>query len=271
VIPADLSEIIALADSIYDKDAISQTVSEIKGYGRVDCTGFQCDVERGLEKTARFTLAVSQWMSENECVAGSIQCWDSIEKNYGCASCLTMSILGEKGMPFACETDIQGAVAMYALYLAGGNPSGYLDWNNSYGENRDMCINFHCSNYPKSFFGFEPVISCLDILGESLGYNNCFGALKAQVKSGNFTFANVQTDDINGMIKMYVGEGKFVDEPVNTVGSPAVCRVSGLQTLLKYLCKNGFHHHVAMNRGSNAAIIEEVFGNYFGWDVYRNK
>ena len=270
VVPADMSELFALAESITDEKLISNTIAEIKEYGRVDCTGFDCDVPRSLEKTARFTIAVSQWMKENECVAGCIQCWDSIEKNYNCAACLTMSMLGEKGIPFACETDVQGAIAMYALYLASDNPPGYLDWNNSYGEDRNMCINFHCSNYPKSFFGTEPTISCLDILGASLGYHNCFGALKAQVRGGNFTYSNIKTNDFKGEIEMYTGEGVFVDEPVNTVGSPAVCKIPDLQSLMKYLCKNGFSHHVAMNRGNHADVIEEVFGNYFGWKVYKH-
>jgi len=179
-------------------------------------------------------------------------------------------MLGDKGIPFACETDVEGAVAMYALYLANGSAPGYMDWNNSYGENRDMCVTFHCANYPGSFFGITPEIGCLDILGQTLGYDNCFGALKGQVASGEFTFCNLQTDEFNGCIKLYVGNGTFTDDPVNTVGAPAVCKINNLQTLMKYIVKNGFHHHIAMNRGNSTDVIAEVFENYFGWKVYRH-
>lgn len=270
VVSAELSELFARANSIQDLDAIEKMKMRIKEYGAIDCTGFVCDEASGIDKSARFTIAVEQWMRENHCVAGTIQCWNAIEKNYHCAPCLTMSMLGETGIPFACETDVQGAIAMYALYLADGAPSAYLDWNNSFGSEKDMCINFHCSNYPKSFFDTVPVINCLDILGNSLGHDNCFGALKAQVKSGDFTFANIETDDYNGKIKMYVGEGQFTDDVVHTVGSPAVCKIEHLQDLMHFMCKNGYHHHVAMNRGHHADAIQEVFENYFGWSVYRH-
>jgi len=272
VVPVDLSEIIFMAESISDERLISDKTAEIKAYGNVDCTGYACDSKKGMINSAKLTIAVENWMTENECAAGCIQCWDSLLNNFHCAACLTMSMLGEKGIPFACETDVQGAVAMYALYLANKNPVGYLDWNNSYGDNRDMCINFHCSNYPKSFFGdgYTPDISCLDILGQTLGYENCFGAMKGRVQKGACTFMNIQTDDYAGRIKAYVGDGEFMDGVVNTVGSPAICKIDNLQSLMSYLCKNGFHHHVAMNRGLSAEIIREVFGNYFGWDVYRH-
>ena len=108
-------------------------------------------------------------MKENDCQAGSLQCWDAVQKNYGCATCLTMSMLGEEGIPMSCEGDVMGAVTMYAMYLASLSPSGYLDWNNSFGEDRNMCIGIHCSNFPKSFINADFTIGSLDILGNSLG------------------------------------------------------------------------------------------------------
>jgi L-fucose isomerase-like protein len=37
---------------------------------------------------------------------------------------------------------------------------------------------------------------------------------------------------------------------------------------MKYLCKNGFEHHVGMCRGHVADIIEEAVTTYLGWDLY---
>ena len=53
-------------------------------------------------------------------------------------------------------------------------------------------------------------------------------ALKAQVRGGRFTFANIETDNFKGEIKMYTGEGGFIDESVDTVGSPAVCKIQSI-------------------------------------------
>ena len=61
---------------------------------------------------AKFGLAIEKWITENEIDAAAIQCWESIQKNYGCATCLSMSMLGEKLIPCACEVDVAGVVSM---------------------------------------------------------------------------------------------------------------------------------------------------------------
>ena len=92
-----------------------------------------------------------------------------LQDNFGCATCLTMSMMGEELMPSACEVDIMGALSMYALALASGAPPAILDWNNNYGHEADLCVCTHCGNYPKSFIGDTPEIRELDVLGESIG------------------------------------------------------------------------------------------------------
>ncbi|MBD3242096.1 MAG: fucose isomerase, partial [Chitinivibrionales bacterium] len=197
-----------------------------------------------------------------------VQCWDSIQKHYGCATCLSMSMMGEKGKPSACEVDVTGALTMLALRLASGSPAGYLDWNNNFDDDRDKCVCIHCSNYPKSFIGEIREIGNLDILGASLGAERCFGAVKGQVQPGPMTFAKISTDDERGVVRMYVGEGEFTDDPVETVGGVAVCRVERLQALLDGLCTQGFEHHVAMVRGHVADVVAEACGKYLGWEVH---
>ena len=191
-----------------------------------------------------------------------------MQDNYGCASCLTMSMMGENSMPSACEVDVTGAVSMYALLLASGNPPGFLDWNNNYGSEENKCVNTHCSNFPKSFIGATPEIADLDILGETLGRENCFGAVKGKVAPGPMTYFRVSTDDPRGKIKSYLGEGEFTDDPFNMDGGIAVCKVPELRRLLSHICQNGFEHHVAMVRGQVADILEESIDKYLGWDIF---
>ncbi|MCK5673006.1 MAG: fucose isomerase [Spirochaetales bacterium] len=266
VATVDLSEIIFEAQSM-GKDQTRSKVDEINSYGKIEDGA----PSEHVEKSAALSVAVEKWIEENDIDASAIQCWDSIQKNYGCATCLTMSMMGESGKPSACETDVMGALSMLALQLASGEPSGFLDWNNNFNDNRDMCVNIHCSNYPKSFIGGDFEIGYLDILGKSLGKDKCFGALKTQVKAGPMTYARISTDDAKGKIKVYLGEGVFTDDPVDTVGGVAVCRIDNLQGLMNYLCENGFEHHVAMNRGLTAGVLEEAFSKYMGWEVYHHK
>lgn len=266
VVPVDMSEIIFAAKDMENNEDVAKKVEEIKAYGIIPST----IKEENINKAAKLCLVIEKWMRDNDCVAGAMQCWDSIQKNYGCAACLQMSMLGEAGIPIACETDLTGAVTMYALQLASGQPSGYLDWNNNYNDDRDKCVAIHCSNYPKSFMNNTFEISNLDILGKSLGEERCFGALKGQVAPGPMTYAKISTDDRAGKIKVYIGEGSFTDDPIETIGGPAICHIPNLQGLMKYLCKNGFEHHVAMNRTHTAEILEEALGKYMGWEVYKH-
>lgn len=266
VVTVDLSDIIGMARALPAGERIDEAVREIKSYAPI-IDGIS---EEKIDKQARFYLAVRDWLKENECDASAIQCWTAIQEHYGIASCLAMSMMGEKGMPSACEMDVAGALTMYALQLASGEPSGYLDWNNGIAEDRNRCVNIHCANYPKTFLGADMEIGNLDIMSASIGEDICFGACKGVIGKGKMTFAKISTDDIRGTVKAYVGEGEFTDHPVHTPGGPGMVKVSNLQGLMKHLCANGFEHHVAMSRSLTARVLEEAFGKYLGWDVYRH-
>lgn len=264
---ADLSDIMATAESHPDNAPdVMRKIQEIRSYGKI-----ASDISNEkVVRQAKLCITIENWMTEHKCNASAISCWDSIQNHYGCATCLAMSMMGEKGLPSACEMDVMGAVTMYAMYLASGEPSGYLDWNNSFTEDRDKCVCLHCSNFPKSFFKTKFEISNLDVLATTIGAEKCFGACKAQIAGGSMTFAKISTDDFGGKIKVYLGNGEILDDPVDTKGGVALCHIKDLQKLMNFICKNGFEHHVAMNRSQIVPVLDEAFSNYFGWDVYRH-
>lgn len=267
VIPVDLSEIFSAANSMdASSPGVKEKLAAIGGYGTIPD---RIPPEHVLRQ-ARLSVAVENFMDLHSCHASAIQCWESLEKNYGCASCLTMSMMGEVGRPSACEMDIAGTVSMYALTLAAGTPSGFLDWNNNFGREQDVCVCTHCSNYPKSFMGSAVEISELDILGASLGKEKCFGAIKGHVATGPMTYFRISTDDVKGRIKAYLGEGDIIDRDFPMDGGIAVVKVPELRSLLGHICTEGFEHHVAMVRGNVASVLEEAVGKYLGWDLYRH-
>ena len=268
VVTVDLSEILGAANKVNLQSAeLKWKLAEIKDYGKIATTVHEDKIIR----QAKFGLAVENWLTANEIDASTIECWDSLQYNYGCASCLTMSMLGEKLMPSACEVDIAGAVSMYTLMLASGEAPALLDWNNNFGTDRNKCVCTHCSNYPKSFMKNELTIGSLDVLGTVLGQDNTFGAVKGKVAPGDFSFFRISTDDPKGIIKSYLGQGQFTQDPYGMDGGIAVSQVDNLQQLLKYICKNGYEHHVAMVRGGVAKIIEESIETYLGWSLYHHK
>lgn len=267
VVTVDLSEMMGAAGAISDNDSnLLTTLARVRSYGTIPAH----ITEAQILKQAKWTLAVNRWIEENGCDASAIQCWRSLQDNFGCATCLTMSMMGEDLMPSACEVDIMGAVSMFALALASGAPPAILDWNNNYGHEADLCVCTHCGNYPKSFIGDTPEISELDVLGETIGRSKCFGAVKGKVKPGPMTYFRLSTDDRAGHVKCYLGQGEFTDHPFAMDGGIAVTRVPDLRRLMRFVTQNGFEHHVAMVRGLHADVVEEAVVRYLGWPIYHH-
>lgn len=262
----DFSEILAAIGRLDDDAAVQEKIKEIRAYALIK----ENTPDETLQKQAKLSIVLERWMEKHGCSASAIQCWDSVEANYGCAVCLAMSMMGSKGRPSACEMDVMGAVSMLALQAASGNHPLYQDWNNNYAEAPDRCINVHCSNYPVSVFREKPRVENLDILGTVLGKEVSFGALKGRVREGGMTFLKIATDDIQGKIKCYVGEGAFTDDALDTFGGVAVCSVQNLNGLMRYICENGYEHHVALVHGFVADVLEEALGKYMGIEVHRH-
>lgn len=117
-----MAEIIFAALSQEENEEVREVAGRIRAYGTLE----DGVADENVIKQAKLYVTIKKWMKENDCQAGSLQCWDAVQKNYGCATCLTMSMLGEEGIPMSCEGDVMGAVTMYAMYLASLSPSGYL-------------------------------------------------------------------------------------------------------------------------------------------------
>ncbi len=261
----DLSEVFGNAAQIIDSDPRVRTrIDQIKAYADSSKAP-----NESLIRMAKFAIVIDDWMNALGLTATAIQCWSSMQKNYGVNVCTVMSMMSEQMLPSACEVDIAGVVSMYALQLASGRPSALVDWNNNYGTDPDKCVFFHCGNWAKDFLP-DIRIATAPILGTVLGEENTFGALEGRTPAGPVTFGRVSTDDVSGKIRAYVGDGLFTDDPLDTFGTRAVVQVPRLQRLLKLICRNGFEHHAAMNASHCAAPVAEALGNYLGWDVHHH-
>ncbi|PWH19317.1 MAG: fucose isomerase [Ardenticatenia bacterium] len=271
----DLSEIIGRAERVKPGDArLKAKIDQIRNY--VSTKGVP---DAAIVKMAQFGVVLDEWVAEQQLVATAIQCWTALEEYYGVVPCTLMSIMSNALKPSACETDIAGVIGMYALVLASGKPSALIDWNNNYGDDPDKGVIFHCSNLPIDIFvspseGKEippediPVMDYQAIIGGTVGNENTYGTIVGRIKAEPFTFCRVSTDDFNGRILAYVGEGEVTEDPLRTFGGVGVVRVKNFQKLLRYICDNGFEHHAAVNLSQVAWSVNEAFSKYLGWDVY---
>ncbi len=261
----DLSELLGWANRLTAADApVKQKREIIESY--TETKGIP---EESLDKMSRLGAAIDNWVQERELNATAIQCWTSLEEFYGVVPCTLMSMMSDGLMSSACETDVAGVVGMYALQCASGTPSALLDWNNNYGTDPDKAVVFHCSNLPKSVFA-EQKMDYQEIIAGSVGKENTFGTIVGRMKTGGFTFCRVSTDDLNGRICAYVGEGELTNDMLNTFGGYGVVKVENMQNLLRYICENGFEHHVAFNLSDTCDAVNEALTKYMGWSVYRH-
>jgi L-fucose isomerase-like protein len=261
----DLSEILGRIARMKDKDDSAQ--AKLEAIQRYVPTG-QVPAE-ALMKMAKLGAVVDGWMHEAGVAISAVQCWTSLEEYFGVVPCTVMSMMSENLMSSACEVDICGVIGMHALQLASGTPSALLDWNNNYGDDPDKAVCFHCSNLPKHFFK-SVRMDFQEIIAGTVGKENTFGTCVGLVKSGPMSYARFSTNDLDGSIRGYVGEGEFTDDPLDTFGGAGVVRIAKLQDLLRYICERGFEHHVAANLAPVAAAVREATTRYLGWSVYQH-
>jgi len=259
----DLSEVLGRIDRMKDSDDLAQSkLASIKKY--VDSKDVP---EVALMKMAKLGAVIDQWMAQTEVAISAVQCWTSLEENFGVVPCTVMSMMSDQLFSSACEVDIAGVLGMHALQLASGTPSALLDWNNNYGADPNKAVCFHCANLPKHFFrSFK--MDFQQIIAGTVGKENTYGTVVGLIKPEKMSFARFSTDDTSGKMRGYVGEGRFTDDPLNTFGGAGVVEIPRMQKLLHYICENGFEHHVAANLSSVAGAVHEAVTRYLGWETH---
>ncbi|MEJ5370358.1 MAG: fucose isomerase, partial [Bryobacteraceae bacterium] len=132
----DLSEAFGRIGRLADNDPrVTAKLDAIKAYASVAKVP-----PAALTKIAKLGVVMDEWIAANEYDATAVQCWTSMQEFFGVVPCTLMSMLSDKLMPSACETDIAGTAAMYAMALASGKPSALVDWNNNYGDDPDKGV-----------------------------------------------------------------------------------------------------------------------------------
>ena len=261
----DMSQVFAMMDAA---DAEQVAAKKQKYFDYADFTGVEAEK---AESMARFGVAVDRLIAQFNLKAVAIRCWDELEKRYGIAPCLAMSVLNEAGIAAACEMDVNNAVMMRAVALASDSPVGLFDVNNNYGDATDRAIMFHCSAIPGS------MLTCKGCIDEHLMFKKAYGPrtgvgiFGGPVKEMPLTVGSFKTE--NGRLCGFVTEGEVTGDKLEKAffGTGFVFRKddNDANGMLNYMAKNGYRHHVAFVRGSWSAAIVEAFSNYLDWEIDR--
>jgi len=234
-----------------------------------DYTNVRGIPKSSLVKMAKLGVAIDRWVKDQNLSATAIQCWTALEEFYGVVPCTLMSMMSNNMLPSACETDIVGLLGMYILQAASGKPAALLDWNNNFGGDPNKGVVFHCSNLPKAFF-VEQRMDYQEIIAGTVGKENTYGTIVGRISPGPFTYCRVSTDDVNGRVCSYLGEGRFTEDKLDTFGGYGVIELPEFQKLLHFICRNGYEHHVAATKAAVADGIAEALTTYVGWQTYHH-
>ncbi len=268
VVTLDLSEAIGGANRIPDADPdLSKVVASIQGYA--DTSGIK---QLSVVRSAKLELFLRRWGKENAIDAFGIQCWTSIQANYGVCSCTTMSRFGDEGVPSACEADIMGTMSMHAAMLASDSPAGLADWNNLHNDDDELVNVWHCGVFPAAFAGSPVKLGVQEIIASSgaASYADSEGTIEFVARESPLTLCRI-TQDPRGDMKAVIAQGRIEPNPAVTFGCYGWCRLPGLGRLYRDVLLRHFPHHVAITQGHVGNALWEALGNYFGITVYHGQ
>lgn len=266
VVTLDLSEVIGGANRIADDDPeLARVVASIRGYADTSAVH-----DRSVARSGKLELFLRRWARAQEVDALAIQCWTSLQANFGVCSCTTMSRFGDEGLPSACEADVLGALSMHAAMLASASPAGLADWNNLHHADDEVVNVWHCGVFPAAFAGTPVKLGVQEIIASSgaARYEDSEGTIEFVARDGPLTLCRV-TQDADGATLAVLAEGAFENDPASaTFGCYGWCRVPGLPRLYREVLLRHFPHHVAITQGHVAGALWEAFGNYLGLRVF---
>jgi len=242
VVPVPLTTLFSVAEAV--PVAVEREIVEDME-GSADCSGVS---EGDLAKMARLEAALESMIEEHGMGGLALQCWTSIQDDYGVSPCFVMSRLTDRGTPCACEVDIHGTLSMHLLSLVAGSTAGLADWNNRHYRAADVFSAWHCGVFPLSLCSGEKRLSYHNILADSTGTTEGkFGTVESRLDDGPVTMTRV-TEHPRDTWPVLIAEGDVVDVPGSPPGSHGWVRVSDLDRLYAEVLR-GFPHHTAITGG----------------------
>ncbi len=259
----DLAELFDLADALKDDDP--EVVKYLDIYEHyTDMSKVPADRKLYIAKT---TKVIFDYVKHYHLDAIGIRCWNEFPAARKISVCLISSYLNSIGIVTTCEVDVYNAIAMKALSLAADAPATVMDWNNNYGNEENKCILFHCGPMATSMVEGKTDVRVHKMFEKSYGPGCSWGVNVGVLKRGPITYASAKVE--NGKIEFFAGEAKITNDQVEKefFGSWGVTEFDDLESIMMYVLRNNYHHHVSYTYGKEKEVLKEAIGNYLGWKI----
>jgi L-fucose isomerase-like protein len=251
IIPFNLSTIVrkvkeALKDN---KFKVDEVVSLAKT--KADFSLIKPDA---TDKIAALKYVLTEIIREFNLQAVAFQCWDELQYQLGICSCFAHALITEEGTPFACESDIHGAISSLMLQSAAmfEQPTFFADLTIRHPENDNAELLWHCGVFPPSL----SIDKEKSKIGEHFVLpSHAPGTCNWQLKKGDITV--VRFDGSHGNYSLFCGEGKAIDGPY-TLGTYVYLEVNDWPLWEEKIIYGPYIHHTSCIYGNYSSALYEA-------------
>ena len=201
-----------------------------------------------LDKSLRLKAGLDQLRSDGRYDAFAIRCWPETFTEYGGAVCGPAGMMGEAGVPCACEADVYGALTQLILQEASGEAVFLTDLVDIDPKDNSAVV-WHCGQAPISMRDPEVDASA------TIHTNRKMPLLyEFPLKPGAVTFVRI-SQSFN-QPKMILAAGEMLKRPMAFTGTSGVVRFENpADEVLGNVMDSGLEHHMALAYGEHRPAL----------------
>ena len=211
-------------------------------------------VERAATRKSLGLYAAMRDLAAEHGLAGlAVRCWPETFTEHGCAACRPMAMLGEEGIPCACEADVLGEITSLLLQEIAREPAWLVDLVDL-DPSDDTGVVWHCGLAPLSMARAEPPPRA------DIHSNRRLPLLAAfPLRPGRVTLARVS--QAGGELRLVVAGGEVTEAPASFSGTCGVVRFDApADLLLGRIVGLGLEHHLSIAYGDHRQHLRELAG-----------
>ena len=206
--------------------------------------GLDSTPQKNLFDFARLFKAYETYVTENGIGALSSRCWPDFFTDFGTPVCAVLAMLGDLGVPAACEADTYGALSMFIGQQLTGKPTFFGD-PVSLDENENTVTFWHCGTAACSLAREDTGAACSVHCNRKIGPTLDFGC-KAEPHVTIFRIGR----EPDGAFRFFFAKGEALDKPKQFNGTSIVVKTEGSSLdVVKNAVKNGWEPHFVVAMG----------------------
>ena len=237
-VPIDLDDLFMTASELTSDDVkpLLADISAMDGYDQLP--------GETISKSLKLKIALDRFRSKLELDGFALRCWPETFTRYGAAACACPSLLGDCGIPCACECDVYGALSQLVLISLTGKSSFLADIVDMDTDDNTGVV-WHCGQAPLSMCdaGSRPELTI---------HSNRLLPLLFQfpLREGQVTLMRISQS--HGDPKLVLLTGRMLQRPLAYSGTSGVVRFDRrVEDVLPDMISCGLEHHVALCYGDH--------------------